>query len=102
MAEVHEHCVVAVSASSLASREGAGPGDDLMGDGVMLRWPLSPPHLPRTSHKTITKRMIIQLIIAGFRWYEAPHMCGIDENDPKRERSQLARCFRLFVILIYI
>lgn len=43
----------------------------------------------QTSPKPVAKKMVTQLMIAGFRLHDAPHMCDSGENDPKRSSLQL-------------
>lgn len=52
----------------------------------------APPPLPRppeTSPITVTKKMALQCMIAGFGLHEASHMGGIPKIDPKNEWSYL-------------
>lgn len=44
---------------------------------------------PQTSLETATKKLIIQRMIADFRWHQAAQISNIAEIDPKRRSSQL-------------
>ena len=43
----------------------------------------------KTQPKTVTKQIVIQLLILGFRLHDAIHVRDMDENNPKRWNSQL-------------
>lgn len=96
MPEVSQPTVPDIQASACSSGEVLQ-----MGDGVVLAQKSHVALAPSLANqekkrKPVTKKVIMQRMIAGFRLHKTPRVGDISENDPQTWGFPAARCPRLW------